>query len=380
VILLIVLLIAGMYTSTSTNLALPVKMAAAASLDHERPLATSFLLQTVQRTPASSPTPTATAATPATIQPSHDAPIFPSVGAQVRSAMSGPFTIKTLSPQDMPGPIKPLNRTEIDGFSKHLNFRIGFSKDLTIRISVFRTTADAATALTWLFHHLLPDHRFLPSGAGPQRYSVGGYNVVAMLYRNVELVASAPVATMSIDDVADADSDMSTVFINPTEEGPSPAEGPIMVRPSRAKVGQLVTVSGRTIGPSHFQLPPGVFLASLARLQHPASHNNLPIGPWGANGSCTAGNGQLAVSDIAPVSSTATRPSPRGLFPKNSAWSVTFRVPATMDSESPSGRATRIPTPPGTYVLLFYRNATDGFCVSDGTYLNPILTRLTILK
>lgn len=139
----------------------------------------------------------------------------------------------------------------------------------------------------------------------------------------------------------------------------APAQAPnlgwMTVRPQRARVGDAVTVNGRTRGFVQF-LPPFVMMQSAVRHTIYAARRGL------------CGNTRVepvAYSVVVPgggMAGSRSRQNP----PSGTAWTVTFRVPAMMHQTSGSGRQVTVRTPPGMYYLSAVGVGID-FCTLPTT-------------
>jgi hypothetical protein len=91
-----------------------------------------------------------------------------------------------LRPQDLGSATKPLSRVA---------YAIGTS-GRGYRVEVFASVLDATTSFTWQMIHPSANLVWLSAPAslpGLRLYTVGGYAVAAVLYRNVEFVVSVPI-------------------------------------------------------------------------------------------------------------------------------------------------------------------------------------------
>lgn len=128
-------------------------------------------------------------------------PIFPPASFFVlpASVAGGSTALTALRPQDLGSPTKPLTRVQYDIAATRLSYRV----------EVFASTLDATTSFAWQMAHPPADIGWLPAPAslpGARLYTVGGYVVAAVLYRNVEFAVSmlagsgsAAAATRTLD-------------------------------------------------------------------------------------------------------------------------------------------------------------------------------------
>ncbi len=162
------------------------------------PLATSYLTQMVAPptpTPVPTSTPIPTPARVPTPKALGGTALFPPPATfvlPVQYGIPGAVTIMPLAPGSFPGPIKPLSRTEYDMKGGMLSYRI----------SVFSSTSDGVRSLQWqlaqldrLANKVGLEERGVPySVPNEYDYSVAGFEVVAILFRNLEIVVSEATA------------------------------------------------------------------------------------------------------------------------------------------------------------------------------------------
>ena len=115
--------------------------------------------------------------------------------------------------------------------------------------------------------------------------------------------------------------------------------GALSVQPAAAKVGQSVTLSGRTVGGEVF-LPPFVQMASVKL--HTVSRSSL-VQCGGA------ASEPVAFGQVVNSGPYLAKGAPAGM-----AWQASFRIPARLTTYSQAGKGgdTPIPTPPGVYRLV----------------------------
>jgi hypothetical protein len=114
------------------------------------------------------------------------------------------------------------------------------------------------------------------------------------------------------------------------------SNGSFAVQPAAARVGQTVTLSGRTRSGEVF-LPPFVQMAS-ARLHTVSRPTNAQCGGTAPE--------PVAFGQVAPPGPYTAKGAPAG-----KAWRVSFKVPARLTTYA-GGTETQIPTPPGAYRLV----------------------------
>jgi hypothetical protein len=121
--------------------------------------------------------------------------------------------------------------------------------------------------------------------------------------------------------------------------------GPITVTPSSARVGQVVTIRGRTVG-KVFAVPPFILMYTVTMIRRPRKEEggNWWCPPRTAGGP-QQGNSTTGPLGVAVVAELGTHHSPQGGF----KWKVTFRVPTSLTSTTTNGNSIKIPTPKGIY-------------------------------
>jgi hypothetical protein len=112
--------------------------------------------------------------------------------------------------------------------------------------------------------------------------------------------------------------------------------GSFVVQPAAARVGQTVTLSGRTRGGEMF-LPPFVQMAS-AKLHTDSRPTTAQCGGTAAE--------PVAFGQVVPAGRYLARGAPAG-----KTWQVSFKVPARLTTYA-GGIQRQIPTPPGVYRLV----------------------------
>jgi hypothetical protein len=133
----------------------------------------------------------------------------------------------------------------------------------------------------------------------------------------------------------------------------TPALGPLTIRPKQVRVGQLLTISGRTTAFVQF-LPPFITVQSTHK-------HRVDRGP----GPCGGTQSEPIASFTKPGGGSGG-PGTRQHPPSGTHWQVRFRIPAHMDSSTIDGRPITIPTPPGTYTIVATGLGLD-FCTLPTT-------------
>ena len=114
-------------------------------------------------------------------------PLFPPASFFVLppDIAAGRTEVVPLRPEDIGSPSKPLTRLEYD---------IG-SDGRGYRVDLFASLPDASASFAWQLEHPQAKLRLLPASAslpGIRLYTIPGYAVATVLYRNIELAASVP--------------------------------------------------------------------------------------------------------------------------------------------------------------------------------------------
>ena len=114
-------------------------------------------------------------------------PLFPPASFFVLppDIAAGHTVVVPLRPEDIGSPSKPLTRLEYD---------IG-SGSRGYRVDLFASIADASVSFAWQLAHPQAKLRLLPAAAslpGFRLYTIPGYAVATVLYRNIEFAASVP--------------------------------------------------------------------------------------------------------------------------------------------------------------------------------------------
>ena len=114
-------------------------------------------------------------------------PLFPPASFFVLppDIAAGHTVVVPLRPEDIGSPSKPLTRLEYD---------IG-SDGRGYRVDLFASLADASVSFAWQLAHPQAKLRLLPAAAslpGFRLYTIPGYAVATVLYRNIEFAASVP--------------------------------------------------------------------------------------------------------------------------------------------------------------------------------------------
>lgn len=241
-----------------------------------------------------------------------------------------------LSPQDAPGSVKPLTRTEYDVKGSPLVYRV----------SVFRTAAEAHNALNTLVNHLAPGHQFLQSVYGGttsnlhRLYTVTGYFVAADCYKNIEFVVSASITSSTANEV-DRFSSRLGIRIDATFT-PSDVNLEIdSASPNRVRIGDIVTVRGVLSGPAYLSVTNFQIEALLKNPDNPYSAQDARCG-YGFIPS------DMAYDTPVPLSEVPARSAKRTVYPRGYHWSIRFRIPPSMGHRKGDGRV-QIPTPRASY-------------------------------